>query len=186
MCDLTVGVIGAGRIGGQLLAHLSKLGFKQLLVNDINDGLNFGTNLSVKRVDKNVIFQESDLISLHLPLNGQTKNMIDRNQLLQMKQDAMIINTSRGGIINEYDLAAVLSAGHLSGAAIDVYEQEPYAGPLASIDRCLLTSHMGSMSVDCRGRMENEATEEAVRFLTGQSLQGLVPLAEYDVQRAWL
>jgi D-3-phosphoglycerate dehydrogenase len=186
MCDLTVGVIGVGRIGGQLLAHLSKLGFKQLLVNDINDGLNFGTNLSVKRVDKNVIFQESDLISLHLPLNGQTKNMIGRNQLLQMKQDAMIINTSRGGIINEYDLATVLSAGHLSGAAIDVYEQEPYAGPLASIDRCLLTSHMGSMSVDCRGRMENEATEEAVRFLTGQTLKGLVPLAEYDVQRAWL
>jgi D-3-phosphoglycerate dehydrogenase len=186
MCDITVGVIGAGRIGGQLLLHLSKLGFKQLLVNDIRADLDFSANLSVKHVDKSFIYQESDLISLHLPLNGQTKNMIGRDQLLQMKTDAMIINTSRGGIINENDLATVMSLGHLSGAAIDVFEREPYAGPLANIDRCLLTSHMGSMSIDCRARMENEATQEAIRFLTGQPLEALVPSSEYDVQRQGL
>jgi D-3-phosphoglycerate dehydrogenase len=83
-------------------------------------------------------------------------------------------------------LAEVLNTGHLSGAAIDVFDQEPYVGILAQIDRCLLTSHMGSMSVDCRTRMEIEATEEAVRFLTGQPLQGLVPSEEYEVQRQGL
>jgi D-3-phosphoglycerate dehydrogenase len=103
-----------------------------------------------------------------------------------MKPDAVLINTSRGGIINEHDLAEALNAGHLSGAAIDVFEQEPYTGELAQIDRCLLTSHMGSMSVDCRTRMEIEATEEAVRYLTGQALQGLVPQEEYEVQRQGL
>jgi len=97
----------------------------------------------------------------------------------------MIINTSLGGIINEYDLEEVLSAGHLNGAAIDVFDQEP-TGTLAQIDRCLLTSHMGSMSIDCRTRMEIESTEEAVRFLTGKSLQGLVPPEEYEVQRQGL
>ena len=75
---------------------------------------------------------------------------------------------------------------HLSGAAIDVFENEPYTGPLRDIDRCLLTAHMGSMSVDCRTRMEIEATEEAIRFLRGEELQGCVPDDEYAVQRKGL
>ena len=77
----------------------------------------------------------------------------------------------------------MMQSGHLSGAAIDVFEQEPYTGPLKEIQRCLLTSHMGSMSVDCRTRMEIEATEEAVRFLAGKPLEGVVPEDEYEVQR---
>ena len=109
--------------------------------------------------------------------------MIRREQLLQMKPDALVINTSRGGIVNEHDLAEVMRSGHLGGAAIDVFEHEPYAGELTNIERCLLTSHMGSMSVDCRTRMEIEATEEAVRFLTGKPLQSLAPVHEYDVRR---
>ena len=76
----------------------------------------------------------------------------------------------------------VLQSKHLSGAAIDVFEKEPYDGPLKEIERCLLTAHMGSMSVDCRTRMEIEATEEVVRFLTGSSLEGEVPQEEYDMQ----
>jgi len=67
-----------------------------------------------------------------------------------------------------------------------VFEQEPYDGQLREIERCLLTSHMGSMSVDCRTRMEIEATEEAVRFLTGKPLEGVVPTEEYEVQRQGL
>ena len=109
--------------------------------------------------------------------------MIRKKHLLSMKQDAIIINTARGGIINEQDLYEVMQSGHLSGAAIDVFEQEPYDGPLKEIQRCLLTAHMGSMSVDCRTRMEIEATEEAIRFLTGKPLEGVVPEDEYDVQK---
>jgi D-3-phosphoglycerate dehydrogenase len=103
-----------------------------------------------------------------------------------MKSDAIIINTSRGGIVNEKDLYDVMQSGHLSGAAIDVFNEEPYDGPLKEIERCLLTAHMGSMSVDCRTRMEIEATEEAVRFLTGKKLEGKVPEDEYEVQRKGL
>ena len=128
----------------------------------------------------------ADLISLHVPLTALTKNMIRREHLLKMRPDALIINTSRGAIINERDLAEVMRAGHLGGAAIDVFGHEPYSGELTGIDRCLLTSHMGSMSVDCRTRMEIEATEEAVRFLAGEALRGLVPQTEYDVQRQGL
>jgi D-3-phosphoglycerate dehydrogenase len=112
--------------------------------------------------------------------------MIQKKHLLSMKTDAIIINTSRGGIINESDLYEVMQSGHLSGAAIDVFDNEPYSGDLKKIERCLLTAHMGSMSVDCRTRMEIEATEEAIRFLTGKALTGLVPEEEYEVQRQGL
>ena len=105
---------------------------------------------------------------------------------MSMKKNAIIINTSRGGIINEKDLYNVMQSGHLSGAAIDVFEREPYDGPLKDIVRCFLTAHMGSMSIDCRTRMEIEATEEVVRFLTGAPLEGEVPKEEYDVQRMGL
>jgi len=75
-----------------------------------------------------------------------------------------------------------MKSEHLNSAAIDVFETEPYKGPLRDIERCLLTAHMGSMSVDCRTNMEIEATEKAVRFLTGQTLQSEVPSEEYEKQ----
>ena len=109
--------------------------------------------------------------------------MVRKEQLFSMKSNAVIINTTRGGIINEKDLYEVLQTDHLCGAAIDVFELEPYYGQLREIDRCLLTAHMGSMSTDCRARMEIEASEETVRFFTGKPLEGLVPEEEYDVQR---
>lgn len=182
LAEITVGIIGVGRIGTRVLRRTKAFGTPRILVNDIMPNIELNREFKLEWVTKEQIYSEADLISLHLPLTSLTKNMIRREQLLGMKPDAIIINTSRGGIINESDLYDVMKAGHLSGAAIDVFEHEPYAGNLAEIERCLLTAHMGSMSVDCRTRMEIEATEEAVRFLTGKPLEGEVPQAEYDVQ----
>jgi D-3-phosphoglycerate dehydrogenase / 2-oxoglutarate reductase len=184
--EVTIGIIGVGRIGGRVLRLLASFGTSHILVNDTNPNLEVAPDLKLEWVGKGEIYREADLISLHVPMTVQTKNMIRREELIIMKPDAMIINTSRGGIINENDLAEVLSIGHLNGAAIDVFDQEPYTGTLAQIDRCLLTSHMGSMSIDCRMRMEIEATEEVVRFLTGKKLEGIVPEDEYIVQRQGL
>lgn len=184
--EITIGIIGTGRIGGRVLRRLAGFGSPRILVNDIHPNMNVAPEHKLEWVGKEEIYKQADVICLHVPLTIQTKNMIKREHLLNMKQDAIIINTSRGGIINERDLAEVLNAGHLSGAAIDVFEQEPYDGELTQIDRCLLTSHMGSMSIDCRTRMEIEATEEAVRFITGKSLEGVVPEEEYEVQRQGL
>ncbi len=184
--DVTIGIIGAGRIGERVLRHLAGFSVQRILINDINPNLKVSPKFKLEWVDKETIYREADVISLHVPLTAHTKNMIRLEHLMQMKSDAIIINTSRGGIINECELAKVLNTGHLSGAAIDVFELEPYTGELAQIDRCLLTSHMGSMSIDCRARMEIEATEEVIRFLTEQSLEGLVPPEEYNVQRQGL
>lgn len=181
--EVTIGIIGVGRIGERVLRRLSSFGSPRVLVNDIRPDTKLVPELKLEWVGKEEIYRQADVISLHVPLTAHTKNMIRAEHLSLMKPDALLINTSRGGLINEQDLAKALNAGHLAGAAIDVFEHEPYVGPLAEIERCLLTSHMGSMSIDCRTRMEIEATEETVRFLTKQPLQGLVPAEEYDVQR---
>ena len=181
--ELTIGIIGLGRIGGSVLRCLSSFGTPRVLVNDLHPDDSLMPHTKLDWTAKEEIYKQADIISLHLPLTKHTKNMIRAEHLALMKPDAIIINTARGGIINELDLANALNAGHLHGAAIDVFEQEPYEGPLADIDRCILTSHMGSMTVDCRTRMEIEATEETVRFLKNLPLEREVPDEEYDVQR---
>ena len=186
LSEITIGVIGLGRIGVGVLQHLKGFGSPRILVNDIDINRKNELEFGVEWKDKEKIYQEADVITIHTPLTAQTKNMVRKEQLVSMKKDAVIINTARGGIINEQDLYDVMQAGHLSGAAIDVFDFEPYGGKLREIQRCILTAHMGSMSVDCRTRMEIEATEEAVRFLTNQPLEGVVPEDEYAVQRQGL
>lgn len=189
--EVTIGIIGGGRIGGGVINRLAGFGVRHILLNDAKGpslarSLEENSGITIELVDREVIYQRSDVITLHVPLTVQTKNMIRKEQLLKMKPDALLINSARGGLVNEHDLAEIMETGHLSGAAIDVFEQEPYFGPLARIERCVLTAHMGSMSIDCRTRMEIEAADEAVRFLTGQALQSLVPSEEYNVQREGL
>jgi len=186
IAEVTIGVIGTGRIGTRVLRRLAAFGTPRILVNDLNPDPKLVPELKLEWVSKEDIYRQADVITLHLPMTAQTKNMIRLEHLQQMKSDALLINTARGGLINEHDLLQVMNAGHLGGAAIDVFVQEPYAGELAKIERCLLTAHMGSMSVDCRTRMEIEATEEVVRLTTGAELKGGVPQSEYDVQRQGL
>ncbi len=182
----TVGIIGVGRIGKGVLKHLAGFNCSRILVNDIDINQEIDRRMKVEWVDKETIYREADVISLHVPLTVKTKDMIKRPELEMMKSDAIIINIARGGIINEMDLYHVMDNGHLAGASIDVFEDEPYKGELAKIERCLLTSHMGSMSEDCRARMEIEATEEVLRYLAGEKLKGIVPDEEYIVQQEGL
>jgi len=182
LAEVTVGIVGVGRIGTRVLRRTKAFGTPRILVNDVMPNLDLNREFKLEWLTKDEIYAQADVISLHLPLTPLTKDMIKREHLLAMKPDALIVNTSRGGIINERDLYEVMKAGHLGGAAIDVFEDEPYGGPLREIDRCLLTAHMGSMSVDCRVRMEIEATEEVVRFAAGKPLDHPVPQSEYDVQ----
>ena len=183
LSEVTLGIIGVGRIGGRVIRRTKSFGSPRLLLNDIDNSKRPDLiDFKLDWVSKEKIYDEADIISIHTPLTSATKNMVRREQLLSMKKDAIIINTARGGIINEQDLYEVMNSGHLSGAAIDVFEKEPYDGKLSEIERCILTAHMGSMSIDCRTRMEIEATEEAVRLLTGKKLEREVPQEEYDVQ----
>lgn len=178
---VTIGVIGAGRIGKIVIEKLLALGVESILVNDINPSEEMLKINKLKWVTKEDLYKKSDIISLHIPLTPSTNNLINKDELLSMKEDALLINTSRGGIVNEEDLFEVMNSGHLGGAAIDVFIDEPYNGKLRQIDRCVLTAHMGSMSIDCRTQMEIEATEEAIRFINNEKLMNEVPISEYEM-----
>lgn len=184
--EVTIGVIGAGRIGSMVIKHLLQLGCRHILVNDIQANINLPMGVSVELVNKDEIYRRSHIITLHVPLTLSTRGMISEGELSMMRQGAMIINTSRGGIVDETALAKMLANGHIGGAAIDVFEQEPYEGQLSKFENCLLTSHMGSMSIDCRSAMEKQATEEAIRFINGLPLKCPVPLGEYEIQERGL
>jgi len=181
--DIKLGILGVGRVGTCILKLLQGFGISQIIVNDIAPNLELNYEYNLKWCSKEDIYKTADIISLHVPLTNLTKNMIQREDLLLMKSDEVIIYTARGGIINERDLYDVMQTGHLSGAAIDVFEKEPYDGNLREIERCLLAANMGSMSIDCRTKMEIEATEEAIRFLTGKALEGEVPEYELVLQQ---
>ena len=183
--EITIGIIGVGRIGSRVLRRLKPFGTPKILVNDVMPDHTIDGYLKVHWTTKNEIYKNADLISLHLPLNTKTKDMITAKELSLMKDNALLINTSRGGIINEKDLFSALKKGKLGGVAIDVFENEPYEGPLKNIERCLLTSHMGSMSEDCRTRMEIESTEEIVRFFNNEQLKNPVPVSEYNIQKGF-
>jgi D-3-phosphoglycerate dehydrogenase len=180
LSSTTVGVIGVGRIGKRVIRHLCG-GFAgvRILANDINPDRGFGSRYGVEWAEKDEIYSAADVITLHLPLTAQTRALVGARELALMKPTAVVVNTSRGNMVHEQELAAALREGRIGGAAIDVFEREPYSGELATIDRCILTCHMGSMSEDCRARMELEATEEALRFLRGEPLLNVVPESEY-------
>lgn len=182
IAECTIGIIGVGRIGARVINRMSAFGTPRLLVNDVAPDQALSRKFKLEWVDKETIYKEADLISLHVPLTRATKNLVSSAELAMMKSDSLLINTCRGGVINEKELYDALVRGEIGGAAIDVYDREPYDGPLAELDSCLLTAHMGSMSFDCRTRMEIEATEEVIRFVKGQPLASQVPGFEYDIQ----
>ena len=177
---LTIGLIGLGRIGSRVARRLDGFGPRAILGHDLLSRDRLEIPESVQLVDLERLVHESDVISLHIPLSTKTKGMFDSTRLRAMKPDAVLVNTSRGGVIVEADLLDVLSDGHLAAAALDVFDLEPYRGPLEQQSRVLLTSHMGSMSVDSRTNMEVEAVEEVVRMVKGLPLIRQVPEFEYE------
>ena len=182
LSEMTIGVIGAGRIGGRVLRRLSAFGSPRILVNSLTRDDSVSPNLKLSWVDKDTIYRESDLITLHIPLTPQTRNMISTREISMMKEHAMLVNTARGGIVNENDLYTALTSNTIASAAIDVFEEEPYLGPLARLSNCFCTAHLGSMSFDCRSRMEIEASDEVVRHVMGLEPLRLVPETEYQLR----
>ena len=180
--EMTIGVIGVGRIGARVIRRLSAFGSPRILVNDLNTNKKITDSLKLSWVTKDQIYQESDLITTHVPLTLETKGLISSRELGMMKPSAMLINTARGGIVDEEALYNALDQNIIHSAAIDVFEKEPYSGPLTTLDNCFLTCHMGSMSFDCRSRMEIEATQEIINYYTGAPHNKLVPNSEYLIQ----
>jgi D-3-phosphoglycerate dehydrogenase len=180
---VTVGVIGVGRIGRLLIHHLKNWS-PRILANDLKTDAELSLLASCLWTDKETIYREADIISLHVPLTRQTRGMIGARELSMMKPDAILINTARGELIDEDALAAALRSRPSFSAAIDVFAEEPYHGELITLENCILSSHMGSTTRDCRLRMELEAAQEVVRYFKGEPFANPVPEVEYREQAA--
>ena len=179
---LTVGVVGVGRVGRLVIRHVQAFNPVRILANDLITDDQFALQTGCIWTDKETIYREADVITLHVPLTRHTRNMIGPRELEFMKPDAILINTARGGIIDEIALAAALRTRPTFAAAVDVFEQEPYGGELTKLENCLLSCHMASCTRDCRLQMELQAADEVVRYFRGEPFAAPVPESEYLVQ----
>lgn len=173
--EQTIGLVGFGRIGKKVAEYISVFNPSQILIHDVLDKNNEiikirKDKINIAQVNFEELISRSDTISLHIPKTPKTQNLINEETILQMKKSALLINTARGGIINEADLLKYLLSGHLAGAALDVFEKEPYMGELCQLPNVILTQHMGSCSIEARNRMEKEATEDVLRFVKNEPL----------------
>ncbi len=169
----TVGIFGMGRIGKSLIHLLSTFNVK-FKVHDVEPDLAFGRLYAVDFVSKEEVLKSSDIISVNLPLKADTHDYITMKELEMMQAHTILINTARGGIVNEDDLYTALKTNIIAGAAVDVFEVEPYKGDLIKLDNCLLTCHMGASTIDSRTDMEVQAIEEAIRYKNNEPLKNEV------------
>lgn len=181
--EITLGVIGAGRIGKRVMRHASDFGAK-LLANDLAPDAAFGDRHGVTWAEKEEIYRRADAVSLHVPATPMTVGLIGEAELAMMKKGAFLINTARGVLVDEDALARALRSGHLGGAAVDVFAEEPYRGVLAEAPNCVLTAHLGARARSARLRMEADAARNVLCFLAGEPVPGLAPEEEYEMQRA--
>lgn len=169
----TVGIIGMGRIG-KTLTHLLRPFNVKIIANDIEPDIAFSRMMDIEWVDKEKLLEKADVVSLNLPLTKDTYNLINESTLKNMKTSAILVNTSRGPIVDESALINALNKKMIAGAAIDVYETEPYEGPLSKCETAVLTCHMGASTKESRQMMELEATEEIVRYNRNEILKNEV------------
>jgi len=159
-----LGVVGLGEIGKTFIKITSGLGLKYLAY-DINEDDEFSTEYDVKYVPLDQLLEESDLITLHINSSKENKDFINLEKFRKMKKTPLLVNTSRGDILDEDALIEALDKGYISGAALDVFKQEPYTPnkKILSIDNVILTPHIAAYASEIRVKMEIEAVDNLLR-----------------------
>ncbi|GAH42250.1 unnamed protein product [marine sediment metagenome] len=140
----------------------------RILACDLERDVEFGKKFGLRWADKKELFPNADLVTLHIPYNKQNHHYVDRKTLSMMKTGSCLINTSRGPVVDEEALTDALLQKHLGGAALDVFEKEPYEGVLTQLDNIVLTAHMGASARESRFLMELGAAENCIRVLEGK------------------
>ncbi len=161
--ERTIGFIGFGRIG-QKVAHYARSFGAKIIAHDPYAAE--GSTGETALVSMDELLSQADIVSLHIPYSEQNRHLIDGEALAKMKKGAILINTARGGLVDEGALAQALKNGTLSCAAIDVFEEEPYKGPLADIENIVLTAHVGSYAKEAREQQEALAAANLLEGLT--------------------
>lgn len=171
----TLGIIGMGRIGRQV-ARRAK-GFEMAIVyHDSRRNEEAERDYGARLLDLDELLAQADFVSIHTPLLPETRHLIDAGALLKMKRSAVLINTSRGPVVDERALAEALRDGVIAGAGLDVFEREPQVEPLLlELENVVLLPHMASASDWTRTRVAVRAAENILAFMDGRPLLDPVP-----------
>ncbi|MBZ0286860.1 MAG: D-glycerate dehydrogenase, partial [Anaerolineae bacterium] len=171
----TLGIIGFGRIG-QAVARRARGFDMRVLAYSPSLTAEKAAATGVAHTDMNTILREADFVSLHTPLNADTRHLINRETLAQMKPSAILINTTRGGVVDQGALYDALTTGVIRAAALDVTDPEPMPAdhPLLSLPNVVIVPHIGSASVRTRDLMASMAADNLLAALRGEPLPNQV------------
>tara|TARA_Y100001935_G_scaffold5629_1_gene4321 strand:+ start:1665 stop:2705 length:1041 start_codon:yes stop_codon:yes gene_type:complete len=180
--DKTLGVVGLGGIGSSVIELLKGFGMKKTLVYDPFIDENKAKELNVNKVELNELMQQSDFITVHCPLNKDTRDLISYRELSLMKSSSFIINTARGGIINEDALFESLSKNHIAGAALDCFDNEPIIEPhrFGKLENVLLAPHSIAWTQELFRDMGKICTKNMIDISNGIRPNGIVNPEVFD------
>jgi glyoxylate reductase len=171
----TLGNLGLGRIGQGVARRAMGFSMRVLYNDEIRQPAEVEREIGVQFVSRETVLREADFVSLHVPLTPATRHYIGREQLALMKPSAILVNTSRGPVIDEQALVEALKSGKLGGAGLDVFEFEPKVNPdLLRMDNVVLAPHIASASHATRERMATLAAENCIAGLVGKIPANLV------------
>lgn len=179
----TLGIVGLGRIGSMVARRAQ--GYKmKLLYNKRSQDPDAEKKLGVVFSDMDRLLSESDIVTLHVPLTDETRHMMNKITFEKMKKGAMLVNTSRGQVVDEGDLVEFLRSGHLGGAGLDVYENEPNINPeLIGMENVVLTPHIASATWEARDKMGNQAVDAILDLFQGTKPQNIVNADVWNKRR---
>lgn len=171
----TIGIIGLGRIG-TFVANIAYEGFKmRVLYYDVESSNDFEMLYEAKYCELNELLSESDFITIHCPLNDNTRHLVGKNEFKLMKKSAILVNTGRGAIVDEEALIRALSGNKIAGAGLDVFEHEPdISEQLRMMPNVILTPHSASATLETRVAMSRIAAQNIIDVFNGKEPFGLV------------
>jgi glyoxylate reductase len=165
----TLGLVGVGRIGGAVARRAKGFDMRILYTDAVSLPADVEQELGARRVELAELLREADFVSLHVPLTDETRHLISSEELAQMKPTAVLVNTSRGPVVDEAALAAALAEGQIFAAGLDVFEREPEVHPgLLGLENAVLTPHIASGSVRTRSEMCAIAARNMIAGLRGE------------------
>jgi glyoxylate reductase len=171
----TLGILGLGRIGHAMAKRGAKGFDMKILYYDVKKDESFEKEFNAKFVSKETLLKESDFVSLHVPLIEETKHYIGEKELSMMKKTAVLINTSRGPVVDEAALAKALKEKKIFAAGLDVFEEEPKIHPgLIGLDNVVIVPHIASASVETRGKMAEMAAKNLILVMEGKEPLSIV------------
>lgn len=173
----TLGLVGLGRVGTEVARRAIGLQMR-VIAYDPFVSHDYAARLGVNLTDLETLLQEADIISLHVPLNDQTRNLLNRQRLELVKPGVIVVNTSRGGVVDEAALFELLEAGRLGGVALDVFATEPPPSdhPLLRHPRVVATPHLGASTLEAQAEVAREVAEEVLAVLRGRPARNAVNL----------